>query len=240
MKNAAFLPILAGLVTAGSAALSVGCSTGSVQRDLMMEEATASTFVERPVAMKGESAFLAGALTATATVQRGFERVDPRGESGPPASGGPKPVEEENSSSFAHVYFATPSEEEEKAAMEAYARQSQALRAAGSPMPPVTLKVELVNRGTETMEIEIREVNSDLGNFAPRPSNVTIGPGGKVTLDPMISQLGVTSNEIPLKLGVRTAGKTETQVVYVKNVITPEAMKHFEEMQKQQSKKRRG
>jgi hypothetical protein len=239
MKNAPFLPILAGWALAAWAVLAGGCNSASVQRDLMMEEATADTFVERPVAMKGEGSFLAGSLAATATVQRGFERVDPRGESGPPRQGGPKEVEEDTSNSFAHVYFATPSEEEEKAAMEAYARQAQAMRAAGSPMPPVTLKVQLQNKGTEPMEVEIREVNSDLGNFAPRPSNVTIGPGGTVTLDPMISQLGVTSDEIPLKLGVRTGGRTETQVVHVKNVITAAGQKHFEELQQQQKKKKR-
>lgn len=240
MKNTTLFPMLAGLAATATGAFLAGCNHGGDPRDLMMEEATATTFVERPVAMRGEGNLLAGALAATATVQRGFERIDPKGESGPPRSGGPKEKVEEHDNSFAQVYFATPSEEEEKAAMEAYVREAQAIRAAGSPMPPVTLKVVLENKGTEPMEVEIREVNSELGNFAPRPSSVTIGPGGKATLDPMISQLGVTSNEIPLKLGVRIGNRSDTQTIYVKNVISAAAQKEFEELQaKQQGKKKR-
>jgi hypothetical protein len=48
----------------------------------------------------------------------------------------------------------------------------------------------------------------------------------------MISQLGVTSDEIPLKLAVRTGGKREQQVVVVKNVIAASLRKEFENAQK--------
>jgi hypothetical protein len=124
--------------------------------------------------------------------------------------------------------------------MEAYVRQEQAMRAAGSPMPPVTLKVVFENKGTQPMDVEIREVNSELGNFAPRPSSVTIGPGGKATLEPMISQLGVTSNEIPLKVGVRIGDRSDTQTIYVKNVISEAAQKEFESLAaRQKGRKKR-
>ena len=82
------------------------------------------------------------------------------------------------------------------------------------------------------MDVEVTEVNSDLGNFAVRPSKLTLAPGAKGTLDPMVSQLGVTSQEIPLKLAVRVAGKKELQVVTVKNVITDSMRKAFEQAQK--------
>jgi hypothetical protein len=75
-------------------------------------------------------------------------------------------------------------------------------------------------------------VNSDLGNFAVRPPKLTIAPGEKGVLEPMISQLGVTSDEIPLKLAVRTGGKKEQQIVIVKNVITESLRKEFEREQK--------
>jgi hypothetical protein len=202
-------------------------------RDLMMEEATQGA-IERPVAMRGEGSFLAGKLSATASVRRGFDRVDPRGNVGPLRTGGPKKVEEETAS-FAHVYFGGTSEEDEKAAMESYVRQAQGMRAAGSPMPPVTLRVQLENHGAEPIQIEVSEVSSDLGNFAPRPASLTIPPGGRELLDPMISQLGVMSDEIPLRLTVRVGGKAETQVVTVKNIITPAAQKQFEELQKKSS-----
>jgi hypothetical protein len=44
-------------------------------------------------------------------------------------------------------------------------------------------------------------------------------------LEPMISQLGVTSDEFPLKLAIRVAGKKELQVVEIKNVILPSLRK---------------
>ena len=70
-KNAAALnKIFPGFATAG-------CGSHGGPRDLMMEEA-ASGQVERPVAMKGETTFLEGKLTATATVSRGFDRGRPR------------------------------------------------------------------------------------------------------------------------------------------------------------------
>ena len=116
--------------------------------------------------------------------------------------------------------------------MEDYIRQAKARRAAGSPMPPVTLRVLLENRGTEPMDVEVTEVNSDLGNFAVRPQKLTLAPGEKGTLEPMVSQLGVTSQEIPLKLAVRVAGKKESQVVTVKNAITESMRKAFEAAQK--------
>jgi hypothetical protein len=229
MKNTANFPRVAAVIAA-SAWISLGgaCTNMGEPRDLMMEEATGRA-VQRPIAMKGDASFLAGKLAATATVKRGFERVDPRGKAGPLRSGGPRKQEEE-SNSFAHVYFGGVSEEDEKAAMESYMREMAGLRAAGSPMPPVTLRVELANHGTDPIEIEVSEVSSELGNFAPRPASLTIPPGATGVLDPMISQLGVTSDDIPLKLTVRSGGKSETQIVSVKNIISESAQKQFDEL----------
>jgi len=116
--------------------------------------------------------------------------------------------------------------------MQDYIRQARARRAAGSPMPPVTLRVAFENKGAEPLEIEVTEVNSDLGNFAVRPPKLTIPPGGTGTLEPMVSQLGVTSDEIPLKLSVRAGSKKEQQVVVVKNIIAQSLRKEFETLQK--------
>lgn len=98
---------------------------------------------------------------------------------------------------------------------------AMARRAQGSPMPPVTLRVQFENRGTEPLEIEVTDVNSELGNFAVRPPKLTLAAGAKGTLDPMVSQLGVTSDEIPVKVSVRLGGKKETQTIAVKNIILP-------------------
>ncbi len=203
---------------------STGCGT-AIPRDLMVEEAHAKANTDRPVAMRGETTFLEGKLGALATISRGFDR-------GSPGPGGRRQEFEQNGrrnrgdgvSEIYNVGYGD-SEEEQKEAMEAYMRMAKAQRAAGSPMPPVTLRVLLENKGTEPLIVEVTEVNSDLGNFAVRPARLTLAPGEKGLLDPMVSQLGVTNDEIPLKLSVRVAGKKELQVVTVKNIILPSVRK---------------
>jgi hypothetical protein len=238
MKKSALCPkdvttfcVIAGLL------LTTGCGSHRGPRDLMMEEATKQS-VERPVAMRGETTFLEGKLSALATVSRGFDRGRPTGPRTRPGDGvydeGRRNRRDE-AGAFTEVYNVGgygDSEEEQKEAMQDYMRQARARRAAGSPMPPVTLRVLFENKGTEPLELEVTEVNSDLGNFAVRPAKLTIAPGDKGVLEPMVSQLGVTSDEIPLKLAVRTGGKKEQQVVVVKNIIAESLRKEFERAQK--------
>ena len=238
------LGLAAALLVAG------GCGSGPAPRDLMLEEASKQR-VERPVAMRGETSFLDGKLGAVATVSRGFDRGvgatgvarggrgARSGRAGAPEEG----VFEEGGrrrnddvGAFSEVYNIGgygDSEEEQKEAMQDYIRQARARRAAGSPMPPVTLKVAFENRGAEPIEIEVTEVNSDLGNFAVRPPKLTIAPGASGVLDPMVSQLGVTSDEIPLKLALRTGGRKEQQVVLVRNVLSATQRNEFEKINKQ-------
>jgi hypothetical protein len=208
-----------------------GCGTGRGPRDLMMEEAHVGTSVERPVAMKGESAFLEGKVGVVATVSRGFDRGTPgtRGRRGGMDEEGGRRGRRSDENPFTEVYnIYGDSEEEQKEAIKEYVRQAMARRAAGSPMPPVTLRVEFENRTESPIEIEVTEVNSYLGNFAVRPPKLTLAPGEKGVLDPMISQLGVSSDEIPLKLEVRYGGKKESQVVPVKNIIASSLRKEFD------------
>ena len=207
----------------------------------MLEEANTQSAVERPVAMRGEGTFLDGKVAALATVSRGFDRGvrgGPRtrkGEKGEGVYDEGRRNRRDDAGAFTEVYNIGgygDSEEEQKEAMQDYVRQARARRAAGSPMPPVTLRVLFENKGTEPLELEVTEVNSDLGNFAVRPPKLTIAPGEKGILEPMISQLGVTSDEIPLKLAVRAGGKKEQQVVVVKNIIAESLRKEFEKAQK--------
>ncbi len=224
--------------------VAAGCGTGSVPRDLMMEEASRGP-VERPVAMKGEGSFLDGKVGALVTVTRGFDRGPRVGEGGRGGRGRPgdddnifddnRRKRRDDVGAFTEVYNIGgygDSEEDQKEAMQDYLRMARARRAAGSPMPPVTLRVLFENKGTEPLELEVTEVNSDLGNFAVRPPKLTIAPGEKGMLEPMISQLGVTSDEIPLKLSLRTGGKREQQVVVVKNVLAESLRKQFEQDQR--------
>lgn len=226
MKKNALFSASAGVVLL-SLLLTSGCNSDSATpRDLMSEEQSAG---ERPVAMKGESAFLGGKVAVVATISRGFERGPGAGKGGRGGrGGGPK---KDDDSVFGDIYNVGggDSDEEQKEAMKEYIRQAMARRAAGSPMPPVTLHVYLTNHDTAPLDIEVTEVNSDLGNFAVRPPRLTIAPGETGNLEPMISQLGVTSDDIPLKLSVRSAGKKESQIIEVKNVISAEALKQAEQ-----------
>jgi hypothetical protein len=250
MKSETFPKLLIAGALAGLAFATNGCHSHDGPRDLMMEEARHQA-IERPVAMRGESTFLGGKLGALATVSRGFDRGvvrtggggggRRRGGGGGGANEEPGVFEEggrrrrDDAGAFTEVYNIGgygDSEEEQKEAMQDYIRQAKARRAAGSPMPPVTLKVAFENRGTEKLEIEVTDVNSDLGNFAVRPPKLVIEPGQSGALEPMVSQLGVTSDEIPLKLVVRYAGKKEEQIVVVKNILTQSLRKEFESLQK--------
>jgi hypothetical protein len=211
-----------------SLVFTAGCGTPT-QRDMMREAANTG---EKPVAMKGQTSLLDGSLAAIATVSRGFDR----GPKATRAPGDPKDSLEEqsrrgrrdrDSDGLTEVYSTGfgDSEEEQKEAMKEYYRMALARRAQGSPMPPVTLRVVFENQGAVPLDIQITEVNSELGNFAVRPDKLKLAPGEKGVLDPMISQLGVTSDEIPLKLTVRAGGKKETQVILVKNIILPSVLK---------------
>lgn len=213
------------LLSLGAGLLAVGCSTSSPPpRDLMAEEARRGGTVERPIAMRGETSFADGQVKAVATVSRGFSRG--------PGRHGPVPESKRrffrrDTDAFSENYnfdYYGDSEEEQKEAVKDYVRQAMARRAAGSPMPPVTLQVYFENTGKEPVEIAPTEVNSDLGNFAARPSTITVPPGERVSLDPMVSQLGVMADELPLTLGVRIGGKRESQVVTVKNVLSAAAL----------------
>ncbi len=230
MKFPTFLLGASGALALGAVLLAgSGCSNRPAPLDPMAEGLTAG---EKPVSMKGEGAFLDGKLTALATVSRGFDRgakgtpTGGRGDRERGLFGRGRDADDRGLSGITEVYhIGGESEEEQKEAYKDYVRQAMARRAAGSPMPPVTLRVKLQNKGTEPVEIEVTEVNSDLGNFAVRPSKLTIAPGEIGELNPMVSQLGVTSDEIPLKVSVRTGAKRETQVIALKNLIVPSLRK---------------
>jgi hypothetical protein len=207
-----------------------GCGTRHEPRDLMMEEARAGSSIERPVAMMGDTTFLDGRVAAVATVSRGFDR-------GPGAERDRRRYDDDDrrrrGDGFTQIYsMHGASEEDQKEAIQEYIRQAMARRAAGSPMPPVTLRVEFENRSEQPLEIEVTEVNSALGNFAVRPPRLSLGPGEKGMLEPMVSQLGVSSDEIPLKLEVRYAGQKESQTVVVKNVIAEALRQQVEAAQR--------
>ncbi len=79
-----------------------------------------------------------------------------------------------------------------------------------SSLPPVTLRLKLTNLSKAPLDIQIRDVKSDLGDFAVRPERLLLAPGQAGEVDPMISQLGAPADDFPVTVSLRTDGKTES------------------------------
>lgn len=181
---------------------------------------------EKPVAMKGATQYFDGQIAATVTISQGFSR-DLSGKADKPGAdrGRRRRGEEEDatntglSDSFPSGYEGA-SESDQREMYEDMVRRVRAQRAAGSPMPPVTIRLKLENRGGQPLEVDLLEVNSDLGNFAVRPTKLSLAAAQTGEAEPMVSQLGVTSDIIPMKVTLRIGGKKEQQVIPVKSVFT--------------------
>lgn len=82
-----------------------------------------------------------------------------------------------------------------------------------SAMPPAVLRLRLENTTAISAEVEVRDLNSELGDFAVRPDKLTIMPGQSEEPDPMESLLGVDTYTLPVTITLRSAGRTETKVL---------------------------
>lgn len=72
--------------------------------------------------------------------------------------------------------------------------------------PPTQFRLSLTNAGKEPLVVEVLDFDSLLGNFAVKPDKITIAPGATVEADPMISRLGIPTEDLPLKIRMRTGG----------------------------------
>lgn len=80
-------------------------------------------------------------------------------------------------------------------------------------MPPIVLRLQLQDKTTYPITVEIREVNSALGNFAVRPDQLSLAPGQPTETEPMSSTLGADSSELPVTVTLRVGGQSETKVL---------------------------
>jgi hypothetical protein len=194
---ASAIALLAGLVLTES-----GCKTERPPDQL--KEAVA--IGERPVAMSGASDFFGGQMNVVVTISRGIGRGTDGGAGGSGGGrhkGGGKAEEPD----YANL---------DNDQLMAYV---QAKAAVGSPMPPVTMHLKVENKTKQTMSVDVLDFESDLGNFAVHPETLSMAPDQVAEPDPMISQLGVTSDEIPVKVILKSAGKSETQTILVKSLL---------------------
>lgn len=174
-----------------------GCKTQRPPDQL----AQAVSIGERPVAMSGTSSFFGGQMNVTVTISRGIGRGT--GGGGGDKHRGSKPGDED---------FSGLDNEQAMAYMMAKAN-------VGSPMPPVTMHLKIENKARLTTSVEVLDFESELGNFAVHPGMLSMAPDQIAEPDPMISQLGVTSDDIPVKVSLKSGGKTETQTIEVRNVL---------------------
>ncbi len=190
-----------------AAALAVALAGAGCSHPVHDQLADAVATGEHPVAMKGVGTFFDGQLAATVTVSNGV------GHGFHPGGGGRHDAGGDNGG------LSGKDRMNDDQAM-AYIRARGAL---GSPLPPISLHLILENKSKAIYQVEILEMNSDLGNFAVEPDLLSLAPGQTGQPDPMISQLGVTSDEIPVKVTLRLGGKTESQSILVKSLDEPAA-----------------
>jgi hypothetical protein len=84
-------------------------------------------------------------------------------------------------------------------------------------VPALVLRVTLKNTSDETLVVTIRDVKSDLGNFAARPERVTLEPQQTVELDPMFSVIDSIGGDIPLTIALHSAGKNESHTLTLRS-----------------------
>ena len=89
-----------------------------------------------------------------------------------------------------------------------------------SAMPAAVLRLRLENTTPATLEVEVRDLDSALGDFAVRPDKLTIVGGQSEEPDPMESLLGLDSYDLPVTVALRLAGKTETKVLKL-HLVSP-------------------
>ena len=158
-----------------------------------------------PVSLAGESHFFGQKLAVTATL-RNTER--PRIERQPGEAqdrrrggggGGPRRMMHDNND------------------------QPAGLRLRAARGPTLTLKLTLANTSNEPLTVVVRDVKSELGNFAARPERVTLAPQESVELDPMFPLADSVVGDIPLTVALRSAEQTESQTVMLRPTRAPAA-----------------
>ncbi|MGH7996275.1 MAG: hypothetical protein ACREFX_07985 [Opitutaceae bacterium] len=163
--------------------------------------AQAVTTGERPVAMEGRAEFFGGTVRATVTISRGIgrgERLNGGGRHG-----------------HGHEAEMPDLQDMDEDQVNAYLRARGEI---GSPMPPVTLRLELKNLSDRRFSVDVTDFESDLGNFAVTPEILAVAPGQSAQPNPMISQLGVASDTIPVKVSLKVGDRQETQTIEVKTL----------------------
>ena len=154
----------------------------------------------RPVSLRGDAVFFQGALRVEATVSR-VVGGGAGGEEGRHGGG--------RSGRGRHRHDA------DDAGGDSSSRggDEPAVHLPRATGPALTLRVRFENLGKEPLDVQVRDITSDLGSFAVRPEHLLLAPGQSSEVDPMVSQLGVVAAQIPITVVLGVAGKSERQVI---------------------------
>lgn len=79
--------------------------------------------------------------------------------------------------------------------------------------PRLALTFRFTNTSAGRLRFTIADVNSALGNFAPRPETFLVEPGRQGSVDPMLSNFDINFEGLDVTLSVRINGTTETHVL---------------------------
>jgi hypothetical protein len=203
-SRSSFATVFAATLLSLLGLLVAGCGSGPRTAAPSLAAASAP----RPVAMQGEAKYFDGQVLATVSISRGFERGGGR-----VGRGGHR-----NYDQLDEIDLPDP---DEKDYAESISKIMQ-LQIRGSPLPPVTLRLALSNSTPQPIDVDISEVNSDLGNFAVQPEKLTVPAGKSAEPYPMNSQLGLIGDNFPVKVSLRVGDKTESQIISVKSLFNPD------------------
>lgn len=92
-------------------------------------------------------------------------------------------------------------------------------RMIASSLPPVTLRLRVTNTSPDAVDLLVRQVKSDLGDFAVRPERLLIAADQFAEVDPMISQLGAPADGFPVTVSLRIGQHTETHDIVLHEVL---------------------
>jgi hypothetical protein len=161
---------------------------------------------EKQIAMAGTGQFFGGLLSARVTIGRGIGHGLKGGGGGghQSTSGGGD----------------TKRQEEERSTYRDYADTDTKV-IQGTPLPPVTLHLNLTNNGQSNLSVVTDDFVSELGNFVVDPEVLEIAPGATVSVTPMVSELGVSSASIPVTVSLIVSKQKETEVIMVRDIIDP-------------------
>ena len=88
--------------------------------------------------------------------------------------------------------------------------------------PGVQLHLRFTNHSSVAVVVEVVDFDSALGDFVVQPDKIEVPPGASAEADPMVSRLGIGTEEIPLTVKLRIDTRVDQQVLMLR-VETEEA-----------------